>query len=120
MESVIRCPLGSPKLTSIPLRTMNGFFADALVSISGTSACQPLRSLPLKRLTVLYCWDLHERLNVISIAAMILNRIVIFLPVIKLMMDSDFSFNSTLLKAYWVCRTILLGNGTVMIFDKIN
>src|SRR5712671_703391 len=78
MESVIRCPLGIPMLTSIPLRIMNGFFADALVSISGTSACQPLRSFPLKRLIVLYCWDLQEKLNAISIATTIFDRIVNF------------------------------------------
>src|SRR5437016_2491372 len=44
------CPRGSPRLTSIPLRTMNGFRTRALVSIAGTSTCQPERSLPLKRL----------------------------------------------------------------------
>src|SRR5437870_950230 len=44
------CPRGSPRLTSIPLRTMNGLRTRALVSIAGTSTCQPERSLPLKRL----------------------------------------------------------------------
>src|SRR2546426_2006948 len=44
------CPRGSPRLTSIPLRTTNGLRTRALVSIAGTSTCQPERSLPLKRL----------------------------------------------------------------------
>src|SRR5438552_2195159 len=44
------CPRGSPRLTSIPLRTMNGLRTRALVSIAGTSTCQSERSLPLKRL----------------------------------------------------------------------
>jgi hypothetical protein len=32
---------------------MKGLFIDEFVSIAGTSACQPVRSLPLKRLIVL-------------------------------------------------------------------
>src|SRR5215208_6032748 len=46
----MRCPRGSPRLTSIPLRTMNGLRSRTLESAAGTSTCQPDRSLPLKRL----------------------------------------------------------------------
>src|SRR5439155_11507885 len=46
----MRCPRGSPRLTSRPLRTTNGLRSRALVSAAGTSACQPVRSLPLNRL----------------------------------------------------------------------
>src|ERR1700730_9836275 len=45
----MRCPRGSPRLTSIPLRTTNGLRTRTLES-AGTSTCQPVRSLPLKRL----------------------------------------------------------------------
>src|SRR5258705_1438625 len=45
----MRCPRGSPRLTSMPLRTTNGFLSRTLESAAGTSTCQPVRSLPLKR-----------------------------------------------------------------------
>src|SRR5712671_7106032 len=46
----MRCPRGSPRVTSIPLRTMNGLRTRTLESGAGTSTCQPVRSLPLNRL----------------------------------------------------------------------
>src|SRR5258707_9489909 len=46
----MRCPRGSPRVTSIPLRTTNGLRTRALESGAGTSTCQPVRSLPLNRL----------------------------------------------------------------------
>src|SRR5689334_23160305 len=46
----MRWPCGSPRLTSMPLRTMNGLRTRGLESIAGTSTCQPERSFPLKRL----------------------------------------------------------------------
>ena len=46
-DSVRRCPLGSPRLTSIPLRTMKLSGAAGLVSLAGTSAFHPDRSRPL-------------------------------------------------------------------------
>src|SRR5690606_12482989 len=36
----------------MPSRTINGLMASGLLSISGTSTCQPARSVPLNRLTV--------------------------------------------------------------------
>src|SRR6266576_3305186 len=46
----MRCPRGSPSVTSIPLRTMNGFRTRTFESGAGTSTCHPERSRPLKRL----------------------------------------------------------------------
>src|SRR5215211_1813825 len=48
MESVNRWPRGSPRLTSNPLRTMNGLRRRTVESGAGTSMCQPVRSRPLK------------------------------------------------------------------------
>src|SRR5215213_976259 len=47
----MRCPRGSPRLTSIPFRTMNGLRRRVVESGVGTSTCQPVRSFPLNRLT---------------------------------------------------------------------
>src|SRR6266404_1594783 len=46
----MRCPRGSPRLTSTPLRTRNGLRRRTFESAAGTSTCQPERSFPLKRL----------------------------------------------------------------------
>src|ERR1700681_678747 len=46
----MRCPRGSPRVTSIPFRTMNGLRTRTFESGAGTSTCQPVRSLPLNRL----------------------------------------------------------------------
>src|SRR5437762_7707654 len=51
----MRCPRGSPRLTSMPLRTTKGLRIRTLESAAGTSTCQPVRSLPLKRLCAWRC-----------------------------------------------------------------
>src|SRR5690606_7913175 len=50
----MRCPRGSPRLTSRPSRTINGPDNVESASISGTSTCQPVKSLPLNRLMVFF------------------------------------------------------------------
>jgi hypothetical protein len=59
-------PPGVPRLTNKPFLTINGILALELVSISGTSACQPWRSFPLKRLTVCPKLLFTKNTNVIS------------------------------------------------------
>src|SRR6201988_5050107 len=56
----MRCPRGSPRLTSRPFRTTNAFGSRGFVSAAGMSTCQPLRSVPLNKLRDLSCVAQNE------------------------------------------------------------
>src|SRR5688572_19074210 len=57
------CPSGLPRLTSIPFLTMKGDLTEEFESISGTSICQPVRSLPLKSCCDSFFSEAQERMK---------------------------------------------------------